>query len=289
MADLIDLSGNRYGKLIVLRKGSGRKTKGGQYIATWVCKCDCGNIVEIDGQKLRKGHTKSCGCLKKNNKGSRFNDLTGKRFNRLTVIRFIPQEERTTRQYDWLCKCDCGNEVKANAYKLKNGLQQSCGCLKEEMKPRLGEITRKYKHPNKRLYSVYKAMIERCCNPNNSRYPEYGGRGIRIADEWLGEMGYDSFSEWSLDNGYDMKSASRECTIDRIDVNGNYEPSNCRWITNQEQQNNRRNNQRFSYNGEEHTIAEWSRILNINYNTLRGGLMKYKKPIEYYVNKYSQK
>lgn len=283
MAELIDLTNKRFGMLVVIRKGNGRKTSGGQYIATWICKCDCGNEIEVDGQKLRKGHTRSCGCLKKENKGSNFEDLTGKKFNRLTVVRFIPKEERTARQYDWLCQCECGNFIKANAYKLKQGLQQSCGCLKEEMKPRLGELTRKYKHSNKRLYSVYKAMIDRCYNENCKRYKNYGGRGIKVCDEWLGENGYDTFAEWSLKTGYDINAEQGKYTIDRINVNGNYEPDNCRWITNSQQQNNKTVCRYITYKNETHSIAEWSRILKVPYTTLYNGLTKYGKSLKDYM------
>ena len=108
MADLIDLTGKKFGRLTVLHKGKAHITSGGNYIATWTCQCECGTIKDIAGNKLRNGHTTSCGCFKHENKGSNFEDLVGKRFGRLTVIRFIPKQERTARQYDWWCRCDCG-------------------------------------------------------------------------------------------------------------------------------------------------------------------------------------
>lgn len=289
MAELINLIGKRFGKLEVIEKGPGRKSPNGCYRATWICKCDCGNIKEIDGQKLRKGHTQSCGCLKKENKGSHFEDLTGQKFGRLTVLRFISASERTARQYDWWCKCDCGNEVKANAYKLKQGLQQSCGCLKEEMKPRLGEITRKYKYSNKRLYGVYKAMVDRCYNKDNKRYRDYGALGVTVCNEWLGENGYDVFAEWAMNNGYQVDAEWGETTIDRIDATKGYYPENCRWITNLKQQNNRRYNRIYEYEGRKQTIAEWARELNLPYHVLYSGVVVYKKPLEYYFNDYIPK
>lgn len=286
MADLIDLTNKRYGRLVVFTKGSGRYTQGGAYKATWICKCDCGNTTEIDGEKLRKGHTQSCGCLKKENKGANFEDLTGQRFGRLVVVRFLNANERTTRQYDWWCKCDCGKEIKASANKLKQGLQQSCGCLKEEMKPRIGEITRKYKYSNKRLYGVYKAMIDRCYNPKCNKYYNYGGRGITVCDEWQGNNGYDTFAEWALSTGYDKYAKHGVCTLERCDVNGNYTPDNCKWITNQEQQNNKRTNIKIEYRNEVHTLKDWSRILNVPYPTLCAGITRYGKDLDYYVNSY---
>lgn len=283
MGFLVDLQGKRFGRLLVVKKGAGRKTSGGAYKATWICQCDCGNTVEVDAQKLKQGHTTSCGCFKKQNKGSHFEDLTGQRFARLTVIRFIPQEERTVRGYNWWCRCDCGNEIKANASKLKKGLQQSCGCLKEEMKPFLGDITRKYKYSNKRLYSVYQSMMTRCTVENSREYENYGGRGIKVCDEWLGEYGYDRFAEWAISAGYDVNAERGKCTLDRIDTDGDYCPENCRWISNQDQQNNRRDNVLHTYKGETHTIADWSRIIGIPYTRLHYGL-QHGKTIDYYMN-----
>lgn len=284
MSNLIDLSNQRFGKLLVLKKGNGRRTSGNQYKATWICQCDCGNITEVDGEKLRRGHTTSCGCEKKSNKGSHFEDLTGQRFNRLTVIRFIPQNERTARQYNWLCKCDCGNTIKASAYKLKSGLQQSCGCLKEEMKPLIGNVNKKYKHVNKRLYSVYKMMLDRCYNTKSREYNNYGGRGIKVCNEWLGDSGYDVFADWAFESGYDQNAKHGDCTLERKYLDQGYNPNNCCWITNKQQQNNRRNNHRIEYNGEIHTIAEWAEIYNIPYSTLYNGILRYGKKLQDYIN-----
>lgn len=274
MAKFIDLTGQRFGRLVVIEKGEPHITSGGQYITTWKCKCDCGNITIVQAPKLKKGHTTSCGCIVKENKGAHFEDLIGQRFNRLTVVKFIPPNERTARGYNWWCKCDCGNYIKANANKLKNGLQQSCGCLKEEMKQNIGKINKKYKHSNKRLYGIYKAMLNRCYDPEGREYHNYGGRGIEVCPEWLGEYGYDVFAEWALSTGYDMNAKHGACTIDRVDVNKGYSPENCTWKTNDEQQNNRRDNRFYTYNGETHTMKEWSRIIGMNYSTLRYHLNK---------------
>lgn len=196
-------------------------------------------------------------------------DITGKKFGRLTVIRYIPPKERKTRNYSWWCKCDCGNEIKANLYKLKKGLQQSCGCLKEEMKPYLGDITRKYKYSNKRLYAVYKMMHDRCENPKGREWMNYGGRGITVCQEWSGDFGYDSFAEWAFANGYDDKAKHGEITLDRKNWDKGYSPDNCRWIPNIRQQNNKRNNVMLEYNGETYSMMDWSRKLNIPYTFLQ--------------------
>lgn len=282
MANYIDLTNQRFGRLTVIEKGVPHITRGGAYITTWKCKCDCGNYTTVASQKLRKGHTTSCGCLIKENKGACFEDLTNQRFNRLVVIKFIPANEKTVRGYNWLCRCDCGNLIKANASKLKMGLQKSCGCLKEEMKPRLGNITRKYKYTNKRLYGVYKAMLARCYDTNGREYHNYGGRGIVVCPEWLGESGYDTFAEWAFTNGYNPGAKHGECTIDRRNVNKGYSPDNCCWITNKQQQNNRRNCHKIEYNGETHTVAEWAEIVGKSYSAVYDALIRKGKSLDYY-------
>lgn len=261
-----DLQNCRFGNLVVIERMPGKRANSGKLVTLWKCKCDCGNETIVPTQRLTTGKTTSCGCKVKKNKGSHFEDLTGKRFNRLTVIRYLDESERTVRTYNWLCQCDCGKVVKANASKLKNGLQQSCGCLKEEMKYNIGSLNRKYKYSNKRLYSVYRSMLNRCYNDKHREYHNYGGRGIQVCDEWLSD--YDNFAEWALSNGYDVNANFGVCTLERIDVDKDYSPDNCTWITNEEQQNNRRDNVLITYRDETHNLAEWSRILNVSYDSL---------------------
>lgn len=187
-----------------------------------------------------------------------FIDLTGQRFGRLIVIK----RDGTTRSKHtrWLCKCDCGNFTYVSRVSLKNGSTKSCGCLKKE------KFTN-YKHGkvNNRLYYIYNGMKARCYNKNHHAYNCYGGRGIKICDKWLEkESGFMNFYNWAINNGY-----QEGLSIDRIDVNGNYEPVNCRWVTQKVQTNNTRRNVYITYNGETHTLKEWSEILNIPYGTLQ--------------------
>ncbi len=112
-----------------------------------------------------------------------------------------------------------------------------------------------------RLYNIWRGIKYRCTDPNCSCYSHYGGRGIAMCNEWL--QSFDAFRQWSMQNGY-----SDNLTVDRIDNNGNYCPSNCRWITHSEQQRNRNNNIRIEHDGESKTISEWSRILGISDKTL---------------------
>lgn len=274
---LIDLTGQKFGRLTVISKAKPYKTKGGYYATKWICQCECGNVVEVNTQKLRNGHTSSCGCLKKENKGRPKSDLDliNKRFNRLTVVKWLAEKERIHRNNPLLCLCDCGNTIQTNANKLLTGHTKSCGCKKSQM---ISDLNRKYIYSNKRLYSVYKAMLTRCYDPKDRNYIRYGHRGIKVCDEWLNN--YDNFAEWAFSNGYNQNAAFHVCTIDRINVDGNYEPSNCRWISNKEQQQNTRRCRNFEYNGEIHNISKWAEILNIPYNTLYRKLMIKKLPIQ---------
>ncbi len=162
---------------------------------------------------------------------SRARDLTGMTFNQLTVIERAGKDKYG--KILWRCKCSCGNEVVTHGRSLVNGHCKSCGCLKNKDK----DINSEYKGlSHTRIFGIWKGMRQRCNNPKCASYPLYGGRGIKLCEEWNeGSNGFFRFLRWSLENGY-----RPDLSIDRINNDGNYEPSNCRWTDMETQANNRR-------------------------------------------------
>ena len=154
----------------------------------------------------------------------KFIDLTGKTFGRWTVISFSCIQNRKTM---WLCQCSCGSTRLVDGYFLRNGRSKSCGChARDIMKTHKIAMTHGLKNQNPRLYGIWQNMLNRCRNKNVERYRSYGARGISVCNEW---QQFPAFYEWAMANGY-----SDDLTIDRIDVDGNYEPSNCQWLTRSE-------------------------------------------------------
>ena len=190
-------------------------------------------------------------------------DITGEKYSRLTVIKYVYTKKK--RAY-WLCRCDCGNETILSTTALKSGNTKSCGCFqKEQLRKNIRKVIEgniRYKtETEKTLNLKYRSIKRRCYNPKCEAYKNYGYRGIKMCDEWLAD--FKNFYNWAVNNGY-----KKGLTIDRIDVNGNYEPNNCRWISNLKQQNNKRNNRYLIYNGKKMTCSEWARELNIPIGTI---------------------
>lgn len=212
--------------------------------------------------------------------------LTNQKFGRLLVVKYYGKAK--DGHTVWVCKCDCGNIINVPSNSLTSGNTKSCGCLHNEfLKNKKGNKCNFYKHgkANTRLFNIFNSMKQRCLNNLDKNYKLYGGKGVKICREWLDkEEGFINFYNWAIQNGY-----NENLTIDRIDVNGDYEPNNCRWVTMKIQANNRRNNHLVTYNGETHTISEWSEITNINKTTLAKRLNVYKWSVEKALTKKTKK
>lgn len=222
------------------------------------CICPvCGKRFSMKAETVGIAHQcKEC------NAKSRIVDISGKRFGRLVAIEYagkITSEISPTTISLWKCKCDCGNQITVRYPALISGNTRSCGCLLDE--------SRKINNVNKRksvshdfvfegnldnhpLRLIWKSMLMRCNNPNVMGYKHYGGRGIKVCDRWSGDLGFENFVK---DMG---ERPTPEHTLDRVDYNGDYEPSNCRWATHEAQCNNKRNNSYVVLNGEEITCAQ---------------------------------
>lgn len=162
-------------------------------------------------------------------------DMINKKIGKLVVI---SEYGKINKHIYYLCKCECGKEKIIRGSHLRSGRILSCGCYRKEITSRTGKV-KSYKHglSRTRLYKVFRDMKTRCYNSNSPDFKNYGAKGVKICKEWLDD--FLVFQKWALENGYDENAPKGQCTIDRINFNGNYEPSNCRWITIAEQNKNK--------------------------------------------------
>lgn len=192
-----------------------------------VKKClNCGKEF-ITPKRNKKYCSHQCYCKHKSS-----NEI-GKKYGRATILEIKRKNNKTFA----LCKCDCGNIFETRLDALKDGTTYSCGCYHHDL---CKQGTKPIEHgmTDSRLYNVWQGMKQRCYYPKHNRYNDYGGRGIRICEEW--KHSFQAFYSWAIQNGYDKNAKRNQCTIDRINVNGNYEPDNCRWVSQSVQNINKR-------------------------------------------------
>ena len=190
---------------------------------------------------------------------SNYIDLSGQKFGRLTVIeRLFERRNHDYRSALWLCRCDCGNEVRTYAGYLKSGNTKSCGCLHKEAVTKHG-----FRHLPE--YNIWRGMLDRCYNKETAAYPRYGGRGITVSDEWK-----ESFEAFYRDMG---TRPSEDYSIDRKDNDKGYSKENCRWATEIEQHNNTRTVKLYDFGGEKLSISQIARKIGISVSALHQRLL----------------
>ena len=193
------------------------------------------------------------------NTGKYYNvDFVGYRHGKLTVI-----EKADHGKTLYKCKCDCGKIKELTPYYFLKYLSR--GCLEKENRDNLGKHNITHGMTETKLYHTWCKMKERCYNPNIEHYGSYGGRGITVCDEW--KNSFEAFRDWALNNGFNELLDRKAQSLDRINVDGNYEPDNCRWISHKEQCRNRTNNVRLEHCGKQITIAEFCELYGITYSS----------------------
>lgn len=254
-------AGTKYGRLTVLRDSGVKAGKS----ASW-CRCECGVEKVVKNRLLLNGQATSCGCfraeraLQANN--NRREDLTGKKFGRWRIVAMLEGQKAKAI-------CECGNEREVFAQTLKHSKSLSCGCLSREInsgpKPAISERLTTHGQSKTPIYKVWAAMLARCSNATNPAYCNYGGRGISVCERWL------KYENFIADMGH---RPSDKHSIERINNDGNYEPTNCKWATKKEQCNNMRTNRFLVFNGESKTMSQWAESLGVSRDTIRGRLRR---------------
>lgn len=197
-------------------------------------------------------------------------DITGCRFGNLTAIRFDHRDERVKGgPHYWIFRCDCGKEIVARKNAVTSGNTKRCVDCSNQLSSKRNTT---HGLTNTRLYKEWAGMIQRCENQSSTSWSRYGANGVSVCTEW---HRFESFKDWAFENGY-----TDEMTIDRIDSNGNYEPSNCRWSTVREQANNKNKTIWITYNGERLPLSYWSDRLKIKYHTLYDRLFLHNWTVE---------
>lgn len=211
---------------------------------------------------------------------NKYYSYIGEKYNSLTIIDVAGND--TNGHYFFKCQCDCGNITKVRVDRILKGYTTTCGCRNQGYNYHDGNgLSKEYP----KLYSVWNTIRHRCYNPKHCKYKNYGGRGITVCEEWRYE--FTPFYNWAMANGY-----QDGLTIDRINVNGNYEPTNCRWVTLKEQARNKTNSVLVTYKEKTKSLPQWCEELNLPYKTidyrLRAGWTAeraFTEPIKHYLYK----
>jgi hypothetical protein len=249
-----NLENQKIGDIIVLELSKEKLDTNGT-TRLWKCQCKCGNILYKSARHLNEANNKNkklnCGC-------ENYVNLAGKKFGDLTVIKQIKDKNKGKM---WLCKCKCGDIFYRHTTYIHKFPYK---CIRE-----IKDNTA-YRH---NIKNTFWQMKQRCTNPNDPSYKNYGGRGITICDDWLNDT--DLFVDWAIENGY-----KKGLTIDRIDNNGNYCPENCRWVDMYVQANNKRDNILVTYNDKTKSLRAWCRELQLPYRKTHKRYVMYGWSIE---------
>lgn len=191
-------------------------------------------------------------------------DRTGERYGRLVVIERLPAKSKTDGNARWFCRCDCGKGAVVYGQDLARGRTLSCGCLQTERRFQHGKA-------DSPTYAIWQMMLQRCENPTNKSYPNYGGRGIFVCDEW------HDFAKFYADMGDRPDGLS----LERKENSGPYVKWNCIWASITDQNNNTRRNRLIEFRGETKTIAQWAEITGLEWTTIRSRLDHYGWDVEH--------
>jgi len=260
-----DIAGQKFNRLTALRfvgvKPSGE--------ALWECSCDCGSIKITTGTALRKGESRSCGCLLKDSAKraglAKVKNIAGQKFGTLTAIECIGRKAKGRGHY-WRCQCECGKVTEVSGSNLRSGAVASCGCVANKATS-LRNRTHGHTEGDRptRVYRIWQCMLTRCYNPDRANWQDYGGRGIKVCDRWR-----ESFENFYADMG---EPPTPKHTLDRYpDNGGDYGPNNCRWATMSQQARNRRSTRMIEYQGRTMAISDWADEYGIKLACLTGRL-----------------
>lgn len=250
--------GKKINMLTIIDLFRGEKENG--YRTKVLCQCECGKKNYYPFSIIKRGSYISCGCYQDFNFER---DYQGKKYHNIEILELINKDTKMVK-----CKCHCGQIFQTKLINITKKKRYVIGCPKcNDGKNLLYNIKKSEEEVNGNLRHLFSSIKQRCYNQNNEAYKNYGGRGIKVCDEWLNDT--TKFISWSLDNGYE-----KGLEIDRIDVNGNYEPSNCRWVSRIINANNKRNNIKYIFNNKEMSIKEISELVKIPITTLKSRLKK---------------